>query len=176
MGHQFAYFMTPNDIENVRRNLAKAGPFLILLNRAETQTPNVVNGFDAQWRGDPWLFYYLVRPEDLKDVVMSHVPNQGYWCVDTLFSPVIEFGRNFFDGKILKSERVYYQDGYHAPGGEFVMKNEAFRKWARSVLARMKKGMRRIGDGFYYIAPDAEAWAASGGKLMEDSVREVSLL
>ena len=167
MGHQVNFYVTPKDIMDIERRLQGRDPLAIILDRSNTSEPRVVSSLDFQENGRPWLFLFLVRPEDLPKVVMNYVPAQGYWTVETLYSPVIELTRSFFDGQILRQGRVYYVDGFYGPDRAWIEKREAFRSWAKSVLALIKKTLKRREDG-WYIGPDALAWLeSSGGKLVD---------
>jgi hypothetical protein len=86
--------------------------------------------------------------------------------LDVLASPVIELSGCFFDGAILRRGRMYYVDGYY-DAGQWKVKPEAFRSWAKTILTRTRKALKKL-PGFEYIGPGAEAWlASSGGKLVQ---------
>jgi len=88
------------------------------------------------------------------------VPTQGYWTVDVLRSPVVQFRGCYFDGKIPRRGRVYYVDGFYAENDEWVEKPESFRAWAKAVLKAAKKGLKRQDSD--YIGPEASEWLAQG--------------
>jgi hypothetical protein len=114
--------------------------------------------------GQPWLFCHLVRESELVDVVTRHVPAQGYWIVDVVKSPVIEFNGCYFNGKILRRGRVYYVDGFYGADNTWVEKSEAFRLWAAGVLKTIKKVLKK--NGSEYIGETALAWLErENGKL-----------
>lgn len=164
MSHQVNFFLDPTDTRNLESELRSLGPLLVLHSRSPSAKPRVVDSVSFEEEGRPWLFFHLVRPEDLDAVVTRHVPAQGYWVVDEQSSPVVQFIRCGFDGRILRRGRLYYVDAIHGPEGEQRLKSEAFRSWAKKVLAVAKKGLRR--EGFEYIGPGADAWVgSSGGKL-----------
>jgi hypothetical protein len=97
---------------------------------------------------------------------MREVPAQGYWTVDGLRSPVIEFQRSFFDGKSLRRGRAYVVEKYYGPNDVLVEKPEAFRTWARSVLGTIKKELHRHGPDF--IGSDAKVWLSSAAGALVD--------
>ncbi len=115
--------------------------------------------------GQPWLFFYLVRPEELPDVVTRHVPAQNYWTIDVIRSPVIELNRSFFDGQILRRGRLYYTDSFYDEHDALAYKSEPFRAWAKSVVARVKRTLKRQGGD--YVGPIAEALVAVGEARLE---------
>jgi hypothetical protein len=118
-----------------------------------------LGALDPATSGEEWLHLFLARPEDVDAVVMRHVPTQGYWTVDVLYSPVVEFQRCYFDGKILRRGRAYFVDKYFGPNADVVQKPEAFRKWAQSVLGAIRRGLHR--RGLDYVGSDAERWLLS---------------
>lgn len=143
--------------------MQQRGPLQILHSRSPTASPRHVPSLDLVEEGAPWLFFHLVRPDDLASVVTRHVPAQGYWTVDVLRSPVIEFSRCFFDGQILRCGRVYYTPSFFGPDDAVVLKSSAFLDWAKLLFAVVKKNLKRRDTE--YIGAEAEAWIASGGVL-----------
>ncbi len=169
MGHQFYFYQTPKDIAAMEQRLRKHTDFVIFLDDSRTVAPLVVDSLNAEENGRRILSYYLARPEDIGSVVMHHVPEQGYWTVQVSPSPVIELGTCFFDGKILRRDRAYYVDGQYGPDGQWMMKSEEFRKWAKTMLSTAKKTLKRLdpnSKAVNYIGEDAAAWHAAGGKLV----------
>jgi hypothetical protein len=121
---------------------------------------------DPAKAGEDWLHLFLVRPDDVEQVVARHVPAQGYWSVDALPSPVVEFQRCFFDGKVLRRGRVYFVENYYDSSGVLVQKPEPFRKWAQAVLGLVRRKLHRQGPD--YIGADAKMWLSSGEGALVD--------
>jgi len=165
MGHQVNFYIDPADTVALEKQLEKLGPLRILHSRSPRPEPRIVESVNVEENGEPWLFLYLVRPEDLPAVVTREVPAQGHWKIDVHESPVVEFQRCFFDGKILRRGRVYYLDGFYDAQNQWQDKPAAFRTWAKAVLANTKKALKKHDAD--YIGPGAEKWLASGdGKLV----------
>jgi len=128
--------------------------------------PRQIKGFDFIEDGKPWLYFYLVQPDKVDDVVMIHVPEQGYWTVDVHRSPVVQFNQCFFNGETLRRGRVYYIDKFYGPDKELVIKPEAFKKWAKAVFSAVRKVLKKHGSD--YSGKEAEDWLiSSGGKLAQ---------
>jgi hypothetical protein len=119
-----------------------------------------LSALDPERAGEDWLHLFLVRPEDLDRVVTQHVAVQGYWVVDVLRSPVIEFQRCFFDGKELRRGRAYFVDKYYDSSDALIQKPETFRKWAQTVLRAIRQSLERKGSD--YIGYDAKQWLSTG--------------
>lgn len=166
MGHQVNFYLDPADTIALEQRLRTLGPLLVLHSDSPRPEPRIVEGFGVEEAGKPWLFYYIVRPDDLNKVVTIHVPAQGYWDVDFMKSPVIKFTRCFFDGTILRRGRLYCVDGFYDANNQWQAKEKSFQKWARAALAQTKKALKKL-NNIEYIGTGAEAWlASSGGKLV----------
>jgi hypothetical protein len=165
VGHQLNFHATPADIAELETDIRKQEPIAIIHSRSPTANPLVLPSLSFVEGGEPFLFYRLVRESDLSEVVTRHVPAQGYWTVDVLRSPVVEFNSCYFDGKILRRGRAYYVDGFYGEGEAWVEKPESFRLWARGVLRILRKSLKRHGTD--YIGRDALSWLQhDGGKLV----------
>ncbi len=93
--------------------VAKLEPLYILHSRSASREPRVVESLDLSEAGQRWLYFYLVRADDLAAVVMQHVPAQGYWIVDELRSPIVECEVTYVDDTVMRGGRLHYVDGYY---------------------------------------------------------------
>lgn len=164
MGHQVNFYLDSEDTNALEQRLKSIEPFLVLHSRSPSATPLVLDSLNATENGKPWLFFYLVRPDDLKEVVCSHVPAQGYWSVDCLRSPAIEFTRCYKDSKIIRRGRIYFVDGFFDSDAVWQEKPDDFRAWAKKILTTTKRSLKKRGPE--YIGTGAEAWEASGRELV----------
>ena len=169
MGHQVNYYMTPKDVAALEQKLRSRTEFVVIPSRNPSQVPQPTNSLLVQNNGQPVLDLYLVRPQDLSQVVTKYIDTQHYWTVQGNPSPVVEFGPCYFDGTILQRDRVYYVDGFYDSTHQWVAKSEEFRKWAKSVLSIVKKSLKPLEAGSRsteYIGEDAARWHAAGGNLV----------
>ena len=166
MGKQATFVLLPGDLTALEVEIARVEPFTVLHSRSSSKEVRSLSALDPTKAGEDWLHLFLVRPSDVKRVVTQHVPAQGYWSVDALRSPVIEFQRCFFDGKVLRRGRVYFNESYYDLSGVLVQKPEAFRKWARVVLSTIRRNLHRQGPD--YIGPEAKMWLSSGEGALVD--------
>lgn len=162
MGHQVEFFLGPNDLRELEARLKKVGELMILHRRSDRPAPRILESIDLREGGAPWLFYYLVRPDDLRAVEFREVPAQGYWAVDVLTSSVVELSRCYFDGKILRRGRLYYTDGFYAEDDRWIEKPRAFKSWANRVFAAARKTLRLSRELSAYVGAEAEALRAGG--------------
>ena len=165
-------FITPSDTRAVEAALRETGELVILHSRSPTGRPREIEHLDFVENGKRWLFTLLVLREHLGQVRMHHVPEQGYWVIDELTPPVVEFSCSFYDGRIIRTGRIYYADGYYGPGDEWIEKPEAFRTWAAKALRRVKKTLTKCGVA--YVGAEAGAWLDSGGTV--DPPNEAAML
>ena len=161
MGHQVNFYVAPDDIDQIESEIRKLEPLLVVHSRSSTPTPRTLSNLRLEEAGLTWLFYFLVRESDVNSVVMDHVPEQGYWSVNVLASPVVEFTRCFFDGKILRRGREYYLERFYDRTGAQVEKGESFRVWAAKVLKTTKRVLQK--EGGDYVGPAAAAWREQTG-------------
>ena len=165
MGHQINFYAAPADIAVLQERVGDVEPMLILHSRSPGAEPVVLSSLRHTEDAKPWLFYYLVRRCDLANVTSEHVPSQGYWAIDVIRSPVVQFNSCFFDGTVLGRGRVYYVDGFYGEHDEWHEKSERFRSWGKAVLKTTQKCLKRHGAD--YIGPAAAEWLAQGdGRLV----------
>jgi hypothetical protein len=166
MSHQINFYLTPSDIDSILAKVAMLGKFAVLPSRSPTNTPVILGGMNYECHGEPWLYFYLVRLEDIDSVTLEYVRAQDYWTVDVFSSPVIEFNKCFFNGEILRRGRVYYKSAYYDDDSNLVGRPHEFLLWAKAVFKTMKKNMRRIND-VEYIGEAASSWLESGDRRLD---------
>ena len=148
----------------IETELQAERPLVLIDDISKSGAPRVVDATAAEDGTGP-RFFHMVRWPDLRSVVMKHVPVRGEWAVDVLESPVIEYTRSFFDGRVLRRGRLYYVDQHHGEDGTLVEKSAVFQEWASSVLEKTRKLLKRHGTD--YIGPHAKEWLkSSGGELV----------
>lgn len=168
MGHQLNYFLTPVDLEELEGCIRAKEGVLFLADRTQGPRPKILTA--EGWMGSE-LSLYLTRPDELKKVKMRYVGAQKYWVFEEDRSPLIEYDRCFFDGKVLRRGRLYYKDGAYDEEGKWLEKPEDFKKWARSIFSAAKKTLRHE-DGFYFGA-DALVWMKKSGAQLKRGGLEI---
>jgi hypothetical protein len=158
MGNQINFFLTPSDFEAAICRIMQCEKFVILHWKSNTPQPNIIPNFDIEVNGKPLLQFYLARREDLGVIQMRHVPDQNYWAIDDLRSPVIELTRCYFDRHKLRRGRVYLKDFYFNNSGIKMTKSVLFTKWSKRVLAAMRKTLKLDPKLRAYIGPDTLLW------------------
>ncbi|MCY1082159.1 hypothetical protein [Archangium lansingense] len=161
MGHQVNFFLMPEDTRLLEQRLREECSVVFLDGESRGSTPVRLPGLEVSEFGKTRLRVMLAQPEDLKSVILRHVPQQGYWAVESDRSPVIELDRCYYDGKILRAGRLYYQRQF-AEDGVWVEKPEVFQAWARKVFSVTRKTLQKLPDRPYYVGPHALAGQEQG--------------
>ena len=161
MGHQLNYFMMPEDTRLLEKTLREKSSVLFLASKSSEAKPVQLPDLEIAEFGKTWLRALLVPPEALASVLMKHVPQQGYWLVDSDRSPVIEMDRCHHDGKALGEGRLYYQRKF-LDQGQWVEKPAAFQAWARKIFALTRKTLQWLPEKSYYVGPHALAAQQQG--------------
>ena len=160
MGHQIRFFLGPNDLSELETRLRSVEEMAILYSRSPKPEPKIVDSISFTENGALWALY-LARASDLPDVKLKHVPAQGYWVVENLFSPVVEVSRCYYDGKVLKQGRLYYTDGFY-DDSEWVEKPPAFTAWAKRLFTAARKTLKNDKELMAYVGSEAMEMRARG--------------
>jgi|SRR6185369_13203633 hypothetical protein len=162
MGRQLVFYLGPSDMEELEARLKKLEDPLILHSRSPEPKPRIVESTDFKENGRRWLYFYLVRPDDVSAIDFEEVPEQRYWSMDVSSSPVVELTTCYFDGKVLKRGRLYYTEGSYGDDDHWVEKPEAFKSWAKQLLSAARKTLKLDRDVSAYVGPEAVALKAKG--------------
>lgn len=103
---------------------------------------------------------YLVLGTQIGHVVMREKNTLGWYFVDDLRSPIIEYSRsnliqNDPRGKVLRGGRIYYQPSYFDGSGVLVGKNPDFLKAAQKLFGLFKRNLTLIKDRYFYFGEGA---------------------
>jgi hypothetical protein len=163
MSKQINYYLMQADIDNLEVKLKEIEPYFVLHRYSDTKQPRQLPAINFKEN----LSYYIVRQVDFKLVQTEYVPNQNYWVIDGTRSPVIELGGCFYDGTILRRDRVYFESKYYdLDYVELIQKSPEFINWADRVFKVIKKNLLKKDSN--YIGANAKAWLESStGKLVD---------
>jgi hypothetical protein len=164
MGHQVNFFMLPSDLSIAERAIQSAGDVAFLEDRSKTAEPKELHTitFEPGDTGKRSLRAYIVRDSDRGLVKTRFIEQQGYWVIDSLDSPVIEFDRCYFDGVVLRRGRAYFASDLRfrprLPSTDFV-------KWGDRILLRLKKQLIRAPSisSYVYASAGALEWIGQRG-------------
>ncbi|HYP15044.1 MAG TPA: hypothetical protein VEQ63_14040 [Bryobacteraceae bacterium] len=165
-GRQVALYLTPTDIETLESAAADRLGAVLIDARCFSPHGASIRTTVRQIESGVRSLGHLVRPSDLHNVVMRHVPAQQYWVVDEQRTPVVEVDGGFFDGNILRRGRLYCVTSFYGSGGEPVAKGADVVRWAAALFRAVKKLSRYDASLNAYLGPDADAWCRQGGTLV----------
>jgi hypothetical protein len=106
------------------------------------------------------LSCFLAPSEEPQNVVIEKL-SPVKTIVDIDRSNLLEIWRPFYDGKVIRRGRFYYQDRFFEAGA-LAPKDPEFCKWADRVLSRVKRTLRYDKTLGAYFGADAEIAIASG--------------
>ena len=156
MGRQVVFHLHPDDAGGFEGFLRSSTNLAVL---AQPQpTLEVVEAASLFAIADePRFERLLVRRSDLVLVRTTHVPAQGYYLVDKLRSPVIEFtpGINTVSTEAGRG-RLWHPTSYFDESGRRIEMPSEFLAWAGKVLSWVRRHWSRTPDGDY-LSPSATA-------------------
>jgi hypothetical protein len=130
---------------------------LILAGCSQTPAPQLLFSTTVGRIGEEDLTVFLVRNSDLSHVVSNLIPNRGY-LIDESRSPVVEFARCYFNGKLLRRGRLYYGTGYWDDASQWKAAPMAFSRWADAIIKKIRSSYKSKHSSFY-VGPNAAKWA-----------------
>jgi hypothetical protein len=135
MGRQIQLYFSPQDVDEfATKMVAKCGAVL-LPHRLSSNLAQPVDSITRDTGSGLRSNGYLVRGEDLERVRLREIPSPGYWAVDEVRSPVIEFDGGFFDHSKILRGRLYFTTSYYDLADQHVVKEPGFVQWADRILA-----------------------------------------
>jgi hypothetical protein len=143
MSGQVNFFAMPDDMKALHEAFSKFHDFVVLTYSSPANSPNIVQGFEHQTGEHRELNFVIGRTEDLRSILLRHVPEQACWKIDDLRSPAIKVTASFFDSKVLGRGRVYLNRTFYGANDELMKKSESFCAWADSVLKITKRTFQK---------------------------------
>lgn len=143
MGRQIQIYFSPDDVQALEKVVKEQLGAVVVAHRHPADHAEPITSTVSKNAEGLRSFGYLARMQDLGNIVLRHVPTQGYWVVDETRSPVVELDGGFDDGKILRRGRLYFQKGFYGEDGRWVNKPQDFLQWAEEILKLAKKLSRR---------------------------------
>jgi hypothetical protein len=167
LGRQVSFYAGPRDIDELTQELRKKGS-VIIAERSPGPEPMVADSALPMLEGS--ICAWLVREEDLSRVEWGHYPNLGYWLLDQMASPAVQYWGPRVKDHVMSTGRLWF-----SPEGSVLRKKpEDFIRWADSLLRVTRKLFSRLPkpEGYSYthhIGPDAEEMVSSGQIVLDDA-------
>ncbi|BDT71480.1 hypothetical protein os4_10020 [Comamonadaceae bacterium OS-4] len=167
MGSQFTYYCLAEDLARIQEQVFVPTNSQLVAAEKKDGAHHIVPveqfALEFEKMGKQTIFLYLLPPPKMQLEVRN-----GPW-IDTSKSHLIEVGRCFNDGKILRSARFWYESRFFV-GSELCSKPPEFLAWAESIYRKTKKQLQRHEINFsghmYSEWFGPKAWSAvSNGKI-----------
>ena len=158
MGRQIQLYILPEDLEVFEECLRQKGDVLFISDASHEPHPKILTKCERSGDMGTWIHYYLARTIDRDSIILEHISDKAGWSVDDRRSPVIQIDAGFFDGKILRRGRIFYDTGYYGDDGNWVSKPSDFIKWAESITKMARKLYKRKSEFDAYLGQHAEEW------------------
>jgi hypothetical protein len=98
----------------------------------------------------PWPSMFLAREADLDLIRVDLIERQGYYLIDFLRSPVIEWSPGYDPtGHRSGLGRLWFPTGYWDDDGEFVAMPSGFLGCGDRLLAWVRRNWKKGPSGFY---------------------------
>ena len=140
MGRQFRYYCLPEDLAEIERRVFVPAQGVLVCARKKDSAYHLLPirsfALERGRMGEEELNLLFLPP-----VAAQKEVRNGRW-IDTSKSHVIEVGRCYTDGRILRSARFWYETRYFKANDVYTKPNE-FVAWAESVFRRTKSVLRR---------------------------------
>jgi hypothetical protein len=140
MGRQFRYYCLPEDLAEIQRSVFVPAQGELVIAETKNGMPYLdpVQDFalERDRMGKEKLHLLLLPPAELRSEVRN-----GAW-LDRSKSHVVEVGRCFTDGTILRSARFWYETRYFREN-QLHTKPRDFVTWAERIFRRTKVLLER---------------------------------
>ncbi len=147
MGRQIATIMTLADAHGFVAAMAELGGVELVLIRSDSHMPKIIEQSKVQTdvKCDQ-LFYAFVHKDHVSDIVMEEVPAQGYWSMNTLFSPVVEFTLSYHAHDGIRPGRLWYEKRFYDANGDLISKPALFLEWAERAFRMTRSRLKKFGE------------------------------
>lgn len=171
---QINFYMMPKDIEEFEIWLKQRVDSVFLALPMYEEELRIIETLAISTKEkDMWLTVFLAPEHLLDKIIVKYVPAQEYYLIDNLKSPVMEFGRCYYDweNKKMRRGRLYYIKGYYDDNKEWKFKDESFLNWADEIFKwfrRHFKNQKLTGfEGWLVTKRTAEWVEKEGGELLQ---------
>jgi hypothetical protein len=152
LGRQVNFYMLPADQLAFENWLKKRGDVCFLQEPFKTQEIETLPTLIIPEMGKTRLRVYLAHPANLQKIILDHRSWREGWHIDFPLSPVVQFDRCYYDGKIIRRGRLYFQPRLY----EDEVEEKQFADWADKLLRWIRRNYERRPQSFEYVGPQAK--------------------
>lgn len=110
---------------------------------------------------------YLIKKEYIRNIKLRFVDIQNYWTID-FNMPVVEFNRCYYNDKIMRRGRLYFETGFYDKNGSSVEHPKDFIEFADELLKWVRKHYSRDKKTGFYVGPHAKKWQEKTGGMFKE--------
>jgi hypothetical protein len=162
VGHQVNFFVMPADLPDIEAAIRGTGDVCFLGDRSLTAHPVELDTIAPE---PGRLTCFIVQRQELAAVSTRFIATQGYWLIEDIRSPVIQFSPGLFTGSQLTRGRAYFaSDLRFRPK----LPSPGFVRWGDGVLARIKTKLTHHPEFAtrLYFGASAMQWIQDSGATM----------
>jgi hypothetical protein len=152
MGRQITFYMNKSDERDFLQHLRTTGDVVIVRQTSREDPKEQFDAFgelELNWPGDDCLLWNRsVSPHPL----VKHVPQQGYYWLDSLQSEVVDVWRSKLTSEGLGMGRLWMEDKIPTASGQMESKGAAFTEWFSALCRWIKQHAVKVVDGAYVLA------------------------
>ena len=171
MGRQINFYMLPEDEKEFISYVLQRKGVVMIAPHFQSKSPDIVSRLPEPFSKPFWRSIYFWDKNVNGKLETKHIEKQGYFLIDSLTSPVIEFSRSFIRDNILVRGRIWAQLKYWK-GNEIVSKGKEFENWFNAMTRWIWKHYQKISE-LEYIGPHALEWKKRDGMLKDALYKSV---
>ncbi|PIT87393.1 MAG: hypothetical protein COU31_03160 [Candidatus Magasanikbacteria bacterium CG10_big_fil_rev_8_21_14_0_10_40_10] len=165
MGKQINFYMHPEDLKKFDSVLKQEIDLKIFYTTSKENGLDFLDDVVIKKYGEERITVMLTKDLYLKNIKLNRI-KENQWSVDSIFSPVLEFVRCYFDGKQIRLGRLYYQEGYYDARGLWQKHPDEFIVWCKKMCGLVEGMSKHDKQTSAYIFPHALEWRNKGGKFL----------
>lgn len=169
MGRQINFYMLPEDEKEFISDVLQRKDVVMIAEPFESKFPNIISSLPEPFSKPFWhsIYFWTINGK----LETKYIEKQGYFLIDSLTSPVIEFSRSFMRDNLLVRGRIRAQLQYWK-SNEIVSKGKEFENWFNAIARWIRKHYQKISE-LEYIGPHALEWRKRGGVLKDALYKSV---
>ncbi len=152
MGRQIAIRTGPSDRAALEAEVARAGG-LILAATSEIEAPTVVPASEGVEQRFPGVFWLCLAVE-VAEVSMRPAGALGYWTVDQISAPVVEYSTRKVNASGIGDGRLWYETG-HFVGNERRQRSPDFVEFAGHLFRWVRRHHQAVGKPPTFVGAEA---------------------
>ena len=158
MGRQVNFFLDRRDLDRFEAFFWSSDAVVALCQPTPSADLVAASSLrpEAENQLRPWPSMFLARNADLDLIRIRLIEQQGYYLIDSSFSPVIEWSPAYelATGHRSGRGRLWFPTGYWNDDSRYVEMPHAFLRWGDRLLRWVRRNWKK-GPSGYYESPTA---------------------